>query len=69
MLSLERFLFMSEAVWYVIVRPDNGYPVIIYPNYDRARFIADINGYKVATVKVTKDESQYFYDGSGERFV
>lgn len=40
--------------WYIIVRPDNGYPVLVYPDKERAELIAQINGYKVMVVMPVK---------------
>ena len=39
-----------QPPWYVITRSDNGYPVIVYPDKERAEFVAQANGYKVVAV-------------------
>lgn len=41
---------MPSATWYVVTRPDNGYPVLIYPNKSRADMVASKNGYRVVSV-------------------
>ena len=47
---------MTTKPWYVLVRPDNGYPVLIYPEKERAELIASKNGYKVVPVVPMKRE-------------
>lgn len=34
---------MNKTIWYVLIRKDNGYPVIIYPEKERALFVAKVN--------------------------
>ena len=46
-----------EALWFVVVRPDNGYPVLVYVEKERAEMVAKANGYQVVPVKRCKDES------------
>jgi hypothetical protein len=40
----------AMVVWYAVVRPDNGYPVLIYPEKERAELVASKNGYEVVAV-------------------
>lgn len=50
---------MTNPTWYVVVRPDNGYPVLVYggPNGEEtAHLAADPNGYKVVAVKPVEPE-------------
>lgn len=44
----------DNPTWYVVVRPDNGYPVLVYGGPDgeeTAHLAADNNGYKVVAVR------------------
>ena len=42
---------MRHTVWYVVTRPDNGYPVLIYPDKSRAEMVASKNDYRVVPVR------------------
>jgi hypothetical protein len=43
-----------STIWYVITRKDNGYPLTITPDKERAKFIAKINRENLVAVKVEK---------------
>jgi hypothetical protein len=45
---------MGESTWYVVVRPDNGYPVLVYPEKSRAELVARLNGYRIVPVQPIK---------------
>ena len=45
---------MGKTTWYVVVRPDNGYPVLVYADKDRADLVASKNGYRVVAVRPVK---------------
>lgn len=40
------------TIWYVITRRDNGYPLIVYPEKERAELIAKANNENVVAVRV-----------------
>ncbi len=47
-----------QTVWWVIVRKDNGYPLIVYADENRAKQVARVNGEEVvAVVPKTKQSS------------
>lgn len=49
---------MAKFPRYVLIRPDNGYPVIVYADKDRAEFVASKNGYRVVAVRGCKPEKK-----------
>lgn len=40
----------SNEIWYVVTRKDNGYPLLIYPEQERAEMVASSNGETVVPV-------------------
>lgn len=42
--------------WYVLARRDNGYPVLVYADEQRARFIAEKNNMKLVPVRPVGEE-------------
>ncbi len=40
----------KQTVWWVIVRKDNSYPLIVYADEDRAKQVACVNGEEVVAV-------------------
>jgi hypothetical protein len=48
-----------QVTWFVIVRPDNSYPVIIYADRSQAEHVAEVNGYKVVPVTAYIPENCY----------
>jgi len=46
----------GTTTWYVVTRPDNGYPLTIYPDKDRAEMMARVNGNEVVAVRKVEPE-------------
>lgn len=40
------------TIWYVVTHRDNGYPLLVYPDKDRAATIAETNNENVVAVQV-----------------
>lgn len=40
----------SNEIWYVVTRKNNGYPLLIYPEQERAEMVASLNGETIVPV-------------------
>jgi len=45
---------LESTEWYVIVRPDNNYPLTIYTDKNQAMFVAEANNSKIVAVQPVK---------------
>jgi hypothetical protein len=45
-------------MWYVVVRKDNGYPLLIYPDEEKAKGIAEANNELYVKVEIVKQETK-----------
>ncbi len=43
-----------QTEWYVVVRRDNGYPMLIFADRKRAEHMAKVNGSKVVPVRLVE---------------
>lgn len=49
---------MAEETWYVTTRRDNGYPLTVYADKERAKLIAKLNGLNVVPVRPVTEEKR-----------
>lgn len=45
----------DKCEWYVLVRPDNGYPVLVYPDRERAEMVGKVNRYPIVAVEPCRE--------------
>jgi hypothetical protein len=49
---------MTDETWYVTTRRDNGYPLTVYADKERAELIARLNDLNVVTVRPVTEEKR-----------